>query len=72
MNTANILCPSKSESILNKQLDYQSIKCEPVHGVRSLVALSNNLQSSVKVKKDKVSLCLTKHHAMKTYWGVEV
>jgi hypothetical protein len=27
----------------------------------------------VKVKvKVKSSLCLTKHHAMKTYWGVEV
>jgi hypothetical protein len=26
-------------------------------------------QLKVKVK---VSLCLTKHHAMKTYWGVEV
>jgi len=25
----------------------------------------------VKVKV-KLSLCLTKHHAMKTYWGVEV
>jgi hypothetical protein len=23
-------------------------------------------------KKVKLSLCLTKHHAMKTYWGVEV
>jgi hypothetical protein len=23
------------------------------------------------VKKVKLSLCLTKHHAMKTYWGVE-
>jgi hypothetical protein len=22
--------------------------------------------------KIKFSLCLTKHHAMKTYWGVEV
>jgi hypothetical protein len=27
----------------------------------------------VKVKvKVKSSLCLTKHHAMKTYWGVDV
>jgi hypothetical protein len=26
---------------------------------------------NVKVKV-KLSLCLTKHHAMKTYWGVEV
>jgi hypothetical protein len=23
-------------------------------------------------KKVKLSLCLTKHHAMKAYWGVEV
>jgi len=27
----------------------------------------------VKVKvKVKLSLCLTKHHVMKTYWGAEV
>jgi hypothetical protein len=27
----------------------------------------------LKVKvKIKLSLCLTKHHTMKTYWGVEV
>jgi hypothetical protein len=25
-----------------------------------------------KGKKVKLSLCLTKHHAMKTYWGVEL
>jgi hypothetical protein len=25
-----------------------------------------------KGKKVKLSLCLTKHHAMKTYWGMEV
>jgi hypothetical protein len=25
-----------------------------------------------KDKKVKLSLCLTKHHAMKMYWGVEV
>jgi len=30
------------------------------------------LRYIVKVKvKVKLSLCLTKHHAMKTYWGVE-
>jgi hypothetical protein len=26
----------------------------------------------IKVKKVKFSLCLSKHYAMKTYWGVEV
>jgi hypothetical protein len=25
-----------------------------------------------KGKKVKLSLCVTKHHAMKAYWGVEV
>jgi hypothetical protein len=25
-----------------------------------------------KGKKEKLSLCLTKHHTMKTYWGMEV
>jgi hypothetical protein len=29
------------------------------------------VQSNAKVKV-KLSLCLTKHHAMKAYWGVEV
>jgi hypothetical protein len=28
--------------------------------------------SDVKGKGIKLSLCLTKYHAMKTYWGVEV
>jgi hypothetical protein len=26
----------------------------------------------VRVKKVKMPLCLTKHHAMKSYWGVEI
>jgi hypothetical protein len=26
----------------------------------------------IKGRKIKLSLCLTKHHAMKAYWGVEV
>jgi len=30
------------------------------------------LVSSLMLKKKVKSLCLTKHHAMKTYWGVEV
>jgi hypothetical protein len=29
------------------------------------------MQECVKIKV-KLSLCLTKHHAMKTYWGMEV
>jgi hypothetical protein len=28
--------------------------------------------NTTKGKKVKLFLCLTKHHAMKTYWGVEV
>jgi hypothetical protein len=35
---------------------------------RALVNSIMNLLVPLKVK----SLCLTKHHAMKTYWGVEV
>jgi hypothetical protein len=31
----------------------------------------NKVKVKVKVKV-KLSLCLTKHHAMKAYWGVEV
>jgi hypothetical protein len=30
------------------------------------------IDSDVKVKKFKLSVCLIKHHAMKTYGGVEV
>jgi hypothetical protein len=32
------------------------------------VLLRQTLKVEVK-KKGKLSLCLTKHHAMKTYWG---
>jgi len=31
-----------------------------------------NLRIKIKIKVKVKSLCLTKHHAMKTYWGVEV
>jgi hypothetical protein len=35
--------------------------------------LMNNLSNLLQEYKVKVkSLCLTKHHAVKTYWGVEV
>jgi hypothetical protein len=33
---------------------------------------NNTLARSGDIKKVKLSLCLTKHHAMKMYWGVEV
>jgi hypothetical protein len=41
------------------------------HGIvfHKVLAFQNILKAKVKVK---LSLCLTKHHAMKTYWGVEV
>jgi hypothetical protein len=29
-------------------------------------------ERKVRYGKVKLSLCLTKHHSMKTYWGVEV
>jgi hypothetical protein len=35
----------------------------------SLLSLDENVKVKAKVK---LSLCLNKHHAMKTYWGVEV
>jgi hypothetical protein len=44
-------------------------------------AFGEDMQFNIyKIKKQyeksevevKLSLCLTKHHAMKTYWGVEV
>jgi hypothetical protein len=41
------------------------------HGV-VLSKTQFHLYLTVKVKKVKLSLCLTKHHAMKTHWGVEV
>jgi hypothetical protein len=38
-----------------------------------LIVYGRMILKWVKVKvKVKFSLCLTKHHAMKTYWGVEV
>jgi len=33
---------------------------------------TNNICGLSNGKKVNVSLCLTKHHAMKTYWGVEI
>jgi hypothetical protein len=41
------------------------------------ILTSKEIQQSTKLSKIpkvmvKLSLCLTKHHAMKAYWGVEV
>jgi len=36
------------------------------------LGLSTNILLKLIKVKIKLSLCLTKHHAMKTYWGVEV
>jgi hypothetical protein len=49
--------------------------CRQVSGsiifLRSLIRKYHQFHI-VKVKKVKLSLCLIKHHVMKTYWGVEV
>jgi hypothetical protein len=37
--------------------------------LRGNMYLPYGIEVKVKVK---LSLCLTKHHTMKTYWGVEV
>jgi hypothetical protein len=57
---------------------YTNPKAEghPIHAVRD--CLFNKFAATLHIhhKKRKVrvqlSLCLTKHHAMKAYWGVEV
>jgi hypothetical protein len=38
---------------------------------RNIITSPKPVKVKVKVKV-KLSLCLTKHHAMKAYWGVEV
>jgi hypothetical protein len=35
------------------------------------ISAASSISAKVEVKL-KLSLCLTKHHAMKTYWGEEV
>jgi hypothetical protein len=41
--------------------------------IANLMTLQILNVSRVKCKvKVKLSLCLTKHHAMKAYWGVEI
>jgi hypothetical protein len=40
--------------------------------VFAVVNLLQNIAEIVIKVEMKLSLCLTKHHAMKTYWGVEV
>jgi hypothetical protein len=42
------------------------------HGGSSPTFLYKIREVDLKVKKVKLSLCLTKHHAMKAYRGVEV
>jgi len=43
-----------------------------MHWIGGWVGPRAGLDAVVKVKKVKLSLCLTKHHAMKTYRGIEV
>jgi hypothetical protein len=39
------------------------------HNMPPKISLSTKLRTGKKVKKGKLSLRLTKHHAMKAYWG---
>jgi hypothetical protein len=43
---------------------------DPLERGRRIISLQPN--ENKKVKKVKLSLCFTKHHTMKVYWGVEV
>jgi hypothetical protein len=55
------------------QLHAQGKKPHSTHWIRGWVGLRTGLDAALKVKKkEKLPLCLTKHHAMKTHWGVEV
>jgi hypothetical protein len=43
-----------------------------VHEIKKKMRLANHKCSDLEKVKVKLSQCLTKHHAMKKYWGVEV
>jgi hypothetical protein len=42
------------------------------HSSSELINNNNNNNNNNNIVKVKLSLCLTKHHDVKTYWGVEV
>jgi hypothetical protein len=43
-----------------------ALSCERM---KRVLGETSGYNTDKKVKKVKLSLCLTKHHAMKTYWG---
>jgi hypothetical protein len=67
--------PFSSAYLVNIQLEtkyFLLYKCSVKENIFEIVAahpkkLHETLRTQVKVKV-KLSLCLTKHHAMKTYW----
>jgi hypothetical protein len=49
--------------------DWKKFHMEELHNLYS----SPNITSVMKIKLEvKLPLCLTKHHTMKEYWGVDV
>jgi hypothetical protein len=48
---------------------HQRVLLVCARGIPSVILVLHTSKGKGKVK---LSLCLTKHHAMKTYWGVEV
>jgi hypothetical protein len=72
LNSANYFCRGATYRI------FQFYSCRHELTSYTLLSWNNKLLKYftecciLKLRKIKLSLCLTKHHAMKMYWGVEV
>jgi hypothetical protein len=65
------ICSSRSKRLVRKLLDTPSYMLTFKVCHESYVSIIKRILNPVK-GKGKVVPCLTKHHAMKTYWGVEI
>jgi hypothetical protein len=65
--SSHLLCRN-TKIIIYKTVILPVVLYGCVHGLSHRLRVFEN-KVNIKVK---LSLCLTKHHAMKAYWGVEV
>jgi len=70
----NIKVPSfKCGLLLNNKSNATYLQNVPFHKTLGLQnEMSQQIQGMAKGKMVKLSLCLTKHHVIKTYWGMDV
>jgi hypothetical protein len=65
---------SEKTNVSKTEMVFKTLVFTPLNHLTQLIAQENFIifchRESNKSQKVKMSLCLTKHHAMKVYWGI--